>query len=73
MAKKERKRKRAAKGRLVRKGKPLTVYFSTDLAARLEATSRERHVPKSHLIRFAIDQLLNQLGAGQLDLPLGIR
>ena len=48
------------------------VYFSKDQADRLTFVSRERHVPKAELVRIAVGRLLDQLGSGQMNLPLGI-
>ena len=39
---------------------------------RLKATSKERLVGKSAIIRLAIERFLTQLDSGQLDLPLGL-
>jgi hypothetical protein len=55
-----------------RTGVPVTLYLSPDLNKRLNATSTERHVGKSSIIRLAVERLLAQLESGQLDLPLGI-
>jgi len=56
----------------VRSGKPLTVYFSGDLAENLNRVSTTRHISKAALVRFAVERLLRQLQDGQLNLPLGI-
>jgi hypothetical protein len=64
--------RRLLKRRAKRNGKPLVVYFSEDQAARLDSVSQERRVAKADLVRLAVDRLLNQLGSGQLDLPLGV-
>lgn len=56
----------------LRKGVPLTVYFSEDQTAKLNAVSAQRRVPKAELLRVAVDLLLDQLDGGQLQLPLGI-
>jgi hypothetical protein len=55
-----------------RSGVPITVYLDPTLNKRLNATSKERHVGKSSIIRLAVERLLTQLDSGQLDLPLGI-
>jgi hypothetical protein len=55
-----------------RSGKPLTVYFSGELAESLNRVSSTRHVSKAALVRFAVERLLHQLQDGQLNLPLGI-
>ncbi len=55
-----------------RSGVPITVYLDDTLNKRLNATSKERHVGKSSIIRLAVERLLTQLESGQLDLPLGI-
>jgi hypothetical protein len=62
----------SAKRKLGRQGTPLTVYFTKEQANQLSFVSRERHVAKSTLVRFAVEQLLNQLTSGQLELPLGL-
>ena len=56
----------------LRNGVPLTVYFSEDQTARLNQVSEQRRVPKAELLRVAVDLLLEHLGSGQLQLPLGI-
>jgi hypothetical protein len=56
----------------VRKGKPLTVYFSDAQTVQLNDLSRRRRVPKSELLRIAVDLLVDQINGGQLHLPLGI-
>ncbi len=56
----------------VRKGTPLTVYFSDEQTAQLNNISRQRRVPKAELLRIAVDLLVNQLNDGQLQLPLGV-
>jgi hypothetical protein len=55
-----------------RSGVPITVYLDETLNRRLNATSKERHVGKSSIIRLAVERLLTQLDSGQLDLPLGL-
>lgn len=55
-----------------RSGVPITVYLDKSLNNRLNATSKERHVGKSSIIRLAVERLLTQLESGQLELPLGI-
>ncbi len=55
-----------------RTGVPITVYLDKSLNNRLNATSKERHVGKSSIIRLAVERLLTQLESGQLELPLGI-
>ena len=56
----------------MRNGKPLTVYFSGELSENLRRVSTTRHVSKAALVRFAVERLLHQLEAGQLNLPLGV-
>jgi hypothetical protein len=56
----------------VRKGTPLTVYFSDEQTTQLNNISRQRRVPKAELLRIAVDLLVNQLNDGQLQLPLGV-
>lgn len=55
-----------------RSGVPITFYVDKSLNSRLNATSKERHVFKSSIIRIAVERLLTQLESGQLELPLGI-
>lgn len=55
-----------------RSGVPISVYLDESLNSRLNATSKERHVGKSSIIRLAVERLLTQLESGQLELPLGI-
>ena len=55
-----------------RRGKPLTVYLNDDLSLALATTCEKRKVHKSVIVRVAVERLLNQLEAGQLELPLGI-
>lgn len=55
-----------------RSGVPITVYLDKSLNNRLNATSKERHVGKSSIIRLAVERLLTQLESEQLELPLGI-
>lgn len=55
-----------------RRGKPLIVYFDEGLADKLKSASQDRRVAKATLVRFAVERLLNQLGSGQLELPLGL-
>ncbi len=56
----------------MRSGKPLTVYFSGELSESLRRVSTTRHISKAALVRFAVERLLHQLEAGQLNLPLGV-
>lgn len=56
----------------VRRGTPLTVYFSDEQTMQLNGISRQRRVPKAELLRIAVDLLVNQLNDGQLQLPLGV-
>jgi hypothetical protein len=55
-----------------RRGKPFIVYFNKELADKLKSASQERSVAKAVLVRLAVERLLNQLGSGQLELPLGL-
>ena len=55
-----------------RTGTPFTLYLSIEQARELEHLSRERHVAKAAVVRFAVERLLSDLGSGQLELPLGI-
>lgn len=61
-----------SKPRQKRRGKPFMVYLTHEQSAQLKAISRDRHVSRAALVRFAIDQLLKQLSSGQLELPLGL-
>jgi hypothetical protein len=56
----------------IRRGTPLTVYFSDEQTIQLNNISRQRRVPKAELLRIAVDLLVNQLNEGQLQLPLGV-
>jgi predicted DNA-binding protein len=51
---------------------PVTLYIDAELNKRLNATSKERHVGKSSIVRLAIERFLTQLESGQLELPLGL-
>jgi hypothetical protein len=55
-----------------RTGKALNIYLPTVQAGRLHALAKERHVPMSNIVRFALDRLFQDLDGGQLDLPLGL-
>ncbi len=55
-----------------RTGKPFTVYLADDLSSALAAVSKKRMVHKSVIVRVAVERLLNDLEAGQLQLPLGM-
>jgi hypothetical protein len=55
-----------------RSGVPVTIYLDPELNKRLNATSKERLVGKSSIIRLAVERFLAQLDSGQLDLPLGL-
>jgi hypothetical protein len=61
-----------AVAKVKRKGKPLTVYLNDDLSLALAKTCEKRKVDKSVVVRVAVERLLNDLEAGQLELPLGI-
>lgn len=65
-------RRNAPRPKTNRSGVPITVYLDEALNDRLNATSKERHVGKSSIIRLAVERLLTQLDNGQLELPLGI-
>jgi hypothetical protein len=62
----------ASRPKTNRSGVPITVYLDKTLNNRLNATSKERHVGKSSIIRLAVERILTQLESGQLELPLGI-
>jgi hypothetical protein len=64
-------RKAAEKAK--RSGVPLTVYLPEDQATQLGELSKERHVTKATIVRFAVDRLFVELSNGQLALPLGLR
>ena len=55
-----------------RTGKALNIYLPPTQAGRLHAWAKERHVPMSNIVRFALDRLFQDLDGGQLDLPLGL-
>ncbi len=60
------------KKKLQRRGKPFTVYFREAQASELDTLSRTRHVPKSELVRLALERFFDDIKGGQLDLPLGV-
>lgn len=55
-----------------RRGVPFTLYLSTSQANALSSISDRRQVPKSTLVRYAVERLLSDLENGQLKLPIGI-
>jgi hypothetical protein len=55
-----------------RTGKALNIYLPQSQAGRLHALAKERHIPMSNIVRFALDRLFQDLDGGQLDLPLGL-
>ena len=55
-----------------RTGKPHNFYLPPAQAGRLHTLSKERHVPMSNIVRFALDRLFQDLDGGQMDLPLGL-
>jgi hypothetical protein len=61
-----------AESNVKRNGKPITVYLNDELSHALTITCKKRKVHKSDIVRVAVERLLNQLEAGQLELPLGI-
>ncbi len=63
---------RRAAEKTKRSGVPLTVYLPEDQAAQLGELSKERHITKATIVRFAVDRLFSELSNGQLDLPLGL-
>jgi hypothetical protein len=67
----EESNRRVAK-QAARSGKPLNVYLPPKQASKLQELARARHVPMSHIVRFALDRLFDEMDGGQLDLPLGI-
>jgi DNA-binding LacI/PurR family transcriptional regulator len=56
-----------------RSGTPLTVYFSDDQMERLNRISTQRKVPKSELLRLAVDLLLERINNGQMELGIELR
>lgn len=48
------------------------VYYRARETGRLHALAKERRVPMSNIVRFALDRLFQDLDGGQLDLPLGL-
>jgi transcriptional regulator NrdR family protein len=61
-----------AVAKVKRNGKPLTVYLNDKLSLALATACEKRRVDKSVVVRVAVERLLNDLEAGQLELPLGI-
>jgi len=55
-----------------RSGVPFTLYLSDSQATALSEICDRRQVPKSTLIRYAVERLLVDLENGQLKLPIGI-
>jgi hypothetical protein len=55
-----------------RSGVPFTLYLSDSQANALSDISDRRQVPKSTLVRYAVERLLIDLENGQLKLPIGI-
>jgi hypothetical protein len=55
-----------------RNGKSFTLYLTDDLSDALTSASEKRKVNKCDIVRVAVERLLNDLEAGQLELPLGI-
>jgi len=55
-----------------RRGVPFTLYLSDGQANALSVISERRQVPKSTLVRYAVERLLVDLENGQLKLPIGI-
>jgi predicted DNA-binding protein len=55
-----------------RSGVPFTLYLSNSQARALDDISDRRQVPKSTLVRYAVERLLIDLENGQLKLPIGI-
>lgn len=55
-----------------RKGVPFTLYLSDTQATALSEISDRRQIPKSTLVRYAVERLLIDLENGQLKLPIGI-
>lgn len=50
----------------------MTLYLRQEQALELDLLSRNRHVAKAEVIRFALDRLLEEMRGGQLNLPLGV-
>lgn len=55
-----------------RSGKPHTIYFTPEQALALEALAAQRRITKTELVKFAVDQMLDRIINGQLQLPLGV-
>jgi hypothetical protein len=55
-----------------RSGVPFTLYLSDSQALALNHISDRRQVPKSTLVRFAVERLLIEIENGQLQLPIGL-
>lgn len=55
-----------------RTGVPFTLYLSDSLAIALSDISDRRQVPKSTLVRYAVERLIAELESEQLKLPIGI-
>jgi hypothetical protein len=55
-----------------RSGVPFTLYLSDNQANALNDISDRRQVPKSTLVRYAVERLLIDLENGQLKLSIGI-
>jgi hypothetical protein len=55
-----------------RTGKPVNIYLPPAQANRLHSLAKERRVPMSNIMRFALDRLFQDLDGGQLELPLGL-
>lgn len=65
-------KRQAQESKPKRKGVPLTIYFSEELATALNEAGQTRRVGKSTIVRIAVEQLLKKLESGQLELPLGL-
>ena len=56
-----------------RSGVPFTFYLTDSQANALSDISDRRQVPKSTLVRYAVERLLIDIEDGQLKLPIGIQ
>jgi hypothetical protein len=55
-----------------RSGKPHTIYFTPEQTIALDSLAARRRITKTELVKFAVDQMLDRIINGQLQLPLGV-
>lgn len=55
-----------------RKRTQFNLNLSQTEMSRLKKLSEDRRIPMVNIIRFALEQLFQQLDGGQLELPLGL-